>query len=505
MTLQLTTNSYLQLLERSQLLSDQQMSKVRQVAANDSRLSTTAALSDWLIKKNWITAWQAEKLLQAKHRGFFLGHYKLLYRIARGGMSTVYAAEDKQTGKVCALKVLSLTKSKISSCLPRFYREAELAARLIHPNIVRVFDISSDSDGKDQIHFITMELLHGHDLAELVRVSGPLPCRVAAEYIRQAAIGLAHAHAAGLVHRDIKPGNLFLSEDGTIRLLDLGLAQDFESEENLTREYNERVLGTADYLAPEQAVDSHSADSRADLYGLGCTLFFLLTGQPPFNEGTLAQRIIAHQTKPLPSITVLRNDVPPALVQLLNELVVKDRRKRIQTANEVAERLAALLNDADSIPASQPGDSVDSRVPRSASNTRKTGSTDQRHVSQTESIQASETSTGTEPAGSDLLSPVDTPARYQPEFSLFLAELDRLQKIDHVMPADHRSAESITVGQSPDPGLAAGETPVRTRMTWAHRLIRNDGRQRFMLMQWMIILLTVTLLLGIAYLIKSLP
>jgi serine/threonine-protein kinase len=145
------------------------------------------------------------------------------------------------------------------------------------------------------------------------------------------------------VHRDIKPGNLFLSDDGTVRILDLGLAQDFDSEENLTRDFNERVLGTADYLAPEQAADSHAADARADLYSLGCSLFFLLTGQAPFTEGTLIQRLLAHQRNAPPPISRFRSDVPDELISILTGMMMKDRNQRISSAAEVADRLSQFL------------------------------------------------------------------------------------------------------------------------------------------------------------------
>jgi serine/threonine protein kinase len=147
------------------------------------------------------------------------------------------------------------------------------------------------------------------------------------------------------VHRDIKPGNLFLSDDQTVRILDLGLAQDFDSEENLTREFNERVLGTADYLAPEQAADSHTVDTRADIYSLGCSLFFLLTGQPPFTEGTLVQRLIAHQTKTPPAVAEFRRDVPEELIQILLKMMAKNRSDRISTAGDVVERLSSFLRN----------------------------------------------------------------------------------------------------------------------------------------------------------------
>jgi len=344
MSIQLTANSFLQMLSRSGLLTDDQMRTVEQQFAEATGLITARQICDSLIAQGLITSWHAEKLLQAKFRGFFLGPYKLLSRVARGGMSTIYSARHNQSGDIHALKVLPLTRTNQASYLPRFQREAAMTQRLQHPNIVRVFGIFSDSDGQDDVHFMAMEMLEGRDLFEIVNSDGPLPCKLAAEYIRQAASALEYAHNAGLVHRDIKPGNLFLSVDGTIRILDLGLAQDFDSEENLTRDFNERVLGTADYLAPEQAADSHTADGRADIYSLGCSLYFLLTGQPPFTGGTLIQRLLAHQKKTPPPISQFRNDVPEELTSLLSDMMMKDRNQRISSAAEVADRLSQFLD-----------------------------------------------------------------------------------------------------------------------------------------------------------------
>ena len=344
MSLQISANSFQQMLSHSGLLSEIQLQQVEQRFPASARTSTPRAVCDWLLQEGAITEWHAEKLLQSKFRGFFLGPYKLLNRVARGGMSTIYSAQHKETGDVHALKVLPPARTNTASYLPRLQREAAMTQRLQHPNIVRVFGFYSESDGQDAVHFIAMEFMKGRDLFETVNIDGPFSCRQAVDYIRQAADGLEYAHQAGLVHRDIKPGNLFVPEDGILRILDLGLAQDFDSEENLTREFNERVLGTADYLAPEQAADSHTVDRRADLYSLGCTLYFLLTGQPPFTEGTLVQRLVAHQTKSPVPVTQFRQDVPAELDSILNAMMEKNRNRRISTASEVADRCRRFLN-----------------------------------------------------------------------------------------------------------------------------------------------------------------
>ena len=347
MTIQLSSSSFLQMLALSGLLSDEQMKSVeKRFSAGVGRTTADVSIQEimiWLLKRKLITPWHAEKLIQGRFRGFFLGDYKLLNRVARGGMSTIYAAKDKLSGEIHAIKVLSLSKTDKASYLLRFQREATITQRLNHPNIVRVFGVFSGTDGQTEVHFMAMELLQGRDLFEIVNADGPLPCRKAVEFIRQAALGLEYAHNAGLVHRDIKPGNLFLSDDQTVRILDLGLAQDFDSEENLTRDFNERVLGTADYLAPEQAADSHTVDTRADIYSLGCSLYFLLTGQPPFTEGTLVQRLISHQTKIPPAVAEFRSDVPDELIQILLKMMAKNRKDRTSTAGDVVERLSSFL------------------------------------------------------------------------------------------------------------------------------------------------------------------
>ena len=351
MTIQLSAGSFLQMLAHSGLLNDEQLRRVEQRFSPKAGRTTAREICDWLQKQSLITEWQSEKLRQAKFRGFFLGPYKLLSRVARGGMSNIYAARHRDSGEVHALKVLPPARTNQASCLPRFQREAAMMQRLQHPNIVRVFGVFSESDGQDAVHFMAMELLSGRDLFEIVNTDGPLPCRQSAEFIRQAALGLEFAHQAGMVHRDIKPANLFVTGDGHVRILDLGLAQDFDSEENLTRDFNERVLGTADYLAPEQAADSHTVDGRADIYSLGCSLYFLLTGQPPFTEGTLVQRLVAHQRKTPPPLSLFRKDVPEGLADILSGMMVKQRNQRIGSAADVANRLARFLADTADQPA----------------------------------------------------------------------------------------------------------------------------------------------------------
>ena len=339
----LTTDSFAQIVRLSGLVVEDRMAEMKQKYPGDT--GSAESWSELLVRLGYVTPWQAEKLLQAKHRGFFLGRYCLLSRLARGGMSNIYAARDVSSRDDCVLKVLPLSRAAESSYLPRFRREAAIARRLEHPNVIRVFGLHCASDGKSDIHFMAMERLHGENLFEKVSCQGALSLRAAAELMLQAARALDYAHSAGLVHRDIKPANLLLTNDGIVKIIDLGLASmDCLEQDDLTRQYDERVLGTADYLAPEQAVDSHEADSRADIYALGCTLYFLLTGEPPFPDGNLAQRILSHQTKQPRPITSLRTEIPKAFSQILDSMLVKNRELRTQTAGHVADALSAWLS-----------------------------------------------------------------------------------------------------------------------------------------------------------------
>ena len=293
-----------------------------------------------IIDKGLLTTWQLEQLRKGKHKGFVLGKYKLLRLLGQGGMSSVYLAEHMTLHNKVAIKVLPVKRVDQTSYLARFEREAQSSARLNHPHIARAFDL----DTSGSIHFIVMEYIDGTDLYARVKQDGPLPVREAADFIRQAALGLHHAHEEGLVHRDIKPANLMVDKRGHVKILDLGLvlANDDEDAE-LTKEHDEKVLGTADYLSPEQARDSHKADRRSDIYSLGCTLYYLLVGKAPFAKGSLAERIRAHMNEPAPNLLDARPDVPAAIVELYFRMMEKHPDARQQTAQEVADSLASWL------------------------------------------------------------------------------------------------------------------------------------------------------------------
>jgi serine/threonine-protein kinase len=339
----LKVDAFLDLVLRSELVERDPLNRLLarlKAEASPEKLADTDFIAGKLVETGLLTRWQCDRLLEGRYKGFFLKKYKLLDHLGSGGMSNVYLAEHLLMRRRVAIKVLPKNRVEDTSYLERFRREAQAAAALDHRNIVRAYDI--DNEGSN--HFLVMEYVEGRDLQAIVQEEGPLDYARAAEYIRQAAEGLDHAHRAGLIHRDVKPANLLVDRSNVVKLLDLGLAR-FSDEDraSLTLQYDENVLGTADYLAPEQAVDSHGVDVRADIYSLGCTLYFLLTGHPPFPEGTLPQRLMAHQRTPPPDIRSERPDAPEDLCAICMKMMAKKPAARYQTAREVADALAEWL------------------------------------------------------------------------------------------------------------------------------------------------------------------
>ncbi len=270
-----STDDFLDLVRKSELIESSELAHYLESRSGDGPLpSEPKKLAKRLIKDGLLTKFQAEQLLMGKYKPFTLnGKYRLLERIGIGGMALVYLCEHLVLRRQVAVKVLPTGLADLPSTLERFRREARLSAALDHPNIVRTHDLDQDGD----MPFLVMEYVNGRSFQEIVSARGPLPFERAANYVAQAALGLQHAHERGLVHRDVKPSNVILDREGVVKLLDLGLARFFQDEsDDLTQKYggNKNVLGTADYVAPEQALDSHGADIRADVYSLGCTFYF---------------------------------------------------------------------------------------------------------------------------------------------------------------------------------------------------------------------------------------
>jgi serine/threonine-protein kinase len=346
MSLKLTAASFLAGVKQSGLIDALRFDALlEELQRSGINLSDSATIAQALVNRQVLTSWQCEKLLQGRHKGFILGRYRLLSLLGTGEMSAVYLAEHIMMERRCAIKVLPANKVQDTSYLGRFHREARAVASLNHPNIVKAFDVDKQIEGGAEIHFLVMEYVSGKNLGKMVLEKGHLEYIAAADYIRQGADGLQHAHEAGLVHRDIKPENFLIDQNGAVKLLDLGLARFFNAsdEESLTIKHDEKVLGTADFLAPEQAIDSHKVDLRADIYSLGCTLYYALTGHPPFTDGSLVQRLLAHQTRRPPSIKYDRPDVPEDLLAIIDKMMAKKPGERYQTAGEVADVLGRWL------------------------------------------------------------------------------------------------------------------------------------------------------------------
>jgi eukaryotic-like serine/threonine-protein kinase len=338
-----TAAAFLDLLRQSGLVEKGQLNAALQdwkQHSDGNLLEDADPMANRFVASGLITRWQADRLLEGRYKGFFLGKYKLLGHLGAGGMSNVYLAEHVLMQRRVAIKVLPKNRVTDTSYLARFHREAQAVASLDHRNIVRAYDVDNDGDN----HYLVMEFVEGRDLQRIVKEQGPLGYVAAAEYIRQAAEGLAHAHQAGLIHRDVKPANLLVDQRNVVKLLDLGLARFTDEEQtSLTMTYDENVIGTVDYLAPEQALNSHKVDARADIYGLGCSMYFLLTGHPPFPDGTLAQRLIKHQKQLPPGILADRPDAPSELVDICMKMIAKKPSQRYQSASEVAQALAQWL------------------------------------------------------------------------------------------------------------------------------------------------------------------
>ncbi len=339
-----TTDEFLDLVRKSGVVEEKRLSaylaKLRAAGPLPPEPGKFAGL---LVRDGILTHFQAEQVAQGKWRRFTIGKYKVLERLGAGGMGSVYLCEHKLMRRRVAVKVLPTAKADDPSSLERFYREARAVAALDHPNIVRAYDIDQD----DKLHFLVMEYVDGASLQEIIKKVGPMSVVRVAHYMYQSAMGLQHAHeSAGLVHRDIKPGNILVDRTGVVKILDMGLARFFHDEEDiLTKKYDENVLGTADYLAPEQALDSHGVDIRADIYSLGATFYFCLTGRTPFTEGTVAQKLIWHQTRQPKAIRQVRPEVPEGLAGLIEHMMSKDPAQRPQTPQQVADALEPFVQN----------------------------------------------------------------------------------------------------------------------------------------------------------------
>jgi serine/threonine protein kinase len=341
-----TVSQFLQHLESSGLLEADDLIAARSYAKS-SEVADGQALAVHLIKSQKLTPYQAKQLLAGHTRGFFLEKYKILEPIGRGGMGLVFKAEHILLGRQAAIKVLPRKAASDRESVARFRREARATAQLEHENIVRVYDVSHFGEA----HFIAMELVPGMSLGRTIKARGKLPVAESVSIIYQVALGLDHAFSKGITHRDIKPSNILVTPDGKAKILDMGLARVFgltaeEGANQLSLTMSGTVVGTVDYVAPEQADDSHKADVRSDIYSLGCTLYECLTGRVPFPGGTMMQKLMKHYRSNPTEIKELTSDVPDELVAIVNRMMAKLARDRFQRPSEVAQALTRFLAPA---------------------------------------------------------------------------------------------------------------------------------------------------------------
>jgi serine/threonine-protein kinase len=313
----------------------------------EPRFPEPRALARELLSRGWLTPYQVNLLLQGRAQELVLGPYVLLERLGSGGGGQVFKARHSLMQRIAAVKVIRKELLANAEVVSRFQREILSISQLTHPNIVQAYDAGAIGAG----FYLAMEYVEGIDLSRLVKRDGPLTVETACGYARQAALGLQHISERGLVHRDIKPSNLMLitgvsslGNAAQIKILDLGLARLERPAGELAAltDSGAVMMGTLDYMAPEQALNAHQVDARADIYSLGCTLFYLLTGKAPYSGGTLAQTLVGHQQEPVPDISRSHRELPPGLNSILKRMMAKQPAERFATAAEVAQALGQI-------------------------------------------------------------------------------------------------------------------------------------------------------------------
>ncbi len=335
----------LPLIRQSGLLSDRQFEDISGKIGSGEYPRDSSALAERLVTEQVLTEFQASRLLRNRANGFVFGRYVILDRLGEGSKGRVFKVQHKLMGRVVALKIIAPHIASRASTIARFCREMRLLGRLDHPNVVRAFDADQAGD----LLYIVMEYVAGRDLERLLVDRGSLSPAEVAAYMGQAALGLGHAHDRGIVHRDVKPTNLMLSEEGLVKVLDLGLGVLLEADSGTSfATAAGRSVGTLDYMSPEQTTASE-IDGRSDLFSLGCTMYYLLTGQIPFPGSTVVECLTrrAHG-KPIP-VTDLRPDLSPRLVGVLDKLMANRPEHRFQTAAEAAEALKAVAQHGEAV------------------------------------------------------------------------------------------------------------------------------------------------------------
>jgi serine/threonine protein kinase len=334
-----SSGELIDLLRKSGVAAPDKLAGVSDLALPGDPQKAAAAL----VAQGVVTRFQAQQLLAGRHRGFRIGAYIIQDLLGRGGMGAVYLAEHLELHRKVAVKVLVPGKDEDHKlALERFQREARAAAALDHPNIVRIFDVSRHNDTP----YLVMEYVEGETLQQILDRDGAIPYPTAAEYVAQAAAGLQHAHEKGFVHRDIKPGNLIRDRSGTIKILDMGLARSSEAKDRLTEQLdNGAVVGTADFIAPEQGLNQPGVDGRADIYSLGATFFSLIIGKPPF-QGNTTQKLLQHQLRSAPTLASLDATLPKGLSAVVAKMLAKKPADRYQSPAEAIAALAPWMGNS---------------------------------------------------------------------------------------------------------------------------------------------------------------
>lgn len=327
--------------DESGILAAESLAAYVQDVASDS---DATALANRLVKDGRLTAFQARCIYGGKAASLVLGPYVVLDVLGKGGMGYVYKAEHRTMRRIVAIKVIASTAPKSPAAVRRFEREVQAAARLDHPNIVTAFD-AGEAAGT---HYLVMQLVDGRTLSEVVKALGPQPVGRAVDWILQAARGLAYAHGKGVVHRDIKPGNLLVDQDGAVKILDMGLAR----LETLDADQDQltgtgQIMGTVDYMAPEQAMDTRQADARSDIYSLGATLWYVMTARPLFEADSTLKKIMAHQQSPRPRLSDACASLDPRFDAVFQRMVARQPEDRFQSMAEVLAALEALPESVD--------------------------------------------------------------------------------------------------------------------------------------------------------------
>lgn len=344
----LVAESFLALLKKSGLLPVGDIDAAAErfiLKGGDIEVEPSAKdLARAFVNDGLLTRFQAERLLEGRFRGFFIDRYKVLEILGAGGMATLYLAEDMQSGERVALKVLSDAFKFDAAMLARLKIENRAGNRLNHSGIMRTFGVHHTDDVFGEVWYMVMEYVEGVNLEELINIQGPISVAQACDFVWQAAAGLQHAHSAGLIHRDVKPGNLLVDRQGTIKILDFGLAlldgDEAAEEFSLAMIFGHSCLGTADYIAPEQSLDSYSVDSRADIYSLGCTLYVALSGKLPYPMASSSQKLEGHRLRPPPPLATVAKNVPDKVIAIVEKMMAKRPEDRYQTMAEVVTALA---------------------------------------------------------------------------------------------------------------------------------------------------------------------